>query len=51
VQTANPRETIHALLTLRTPLYTAAADFIVDTCGRTHEQVADAIILEAQRGI
>ena len=51
VQTANPRETIHNLLTLRTPLYAAAAEFIVDTCDKTHEEVADAIILEAQRGI
>ncbi|MGB8353332.1 MAG: shikimate kinase [Chthoniobacteraceae bacterium] len=51
VQTENPRETIHNLLTQRTPLYTAAAEFIVDTCDRTHEQVADTIILEAERGI
>ena len=51
VQTANPRETIHNLLTQRTPLYTAAAEFIIDTCDKTHAEVAEAIILEAQRGI
>jgi shikimate kinase len=49
VQTANPRETIHNLLEQRTPLYTAAADFIVETTDKTHEEVATAIILEAQR--
>jgi len=51
MQTENPRETIHTLLTQRTPLYEAAAQFIVDTCDKTHEQVAEAIILEAQRPI
>jgi len=48
VQTANPRETIHNLLTQRTPLYTAAAEFIIDTCDKTHAEIADEIILEAQ---
>ena len=51
MQTENPRETIHTLLTRRTPLYEAAAQFTIDTCDKTHEQVADAIILEAQRPI
>lgn len=49
VQTANPRETIHKLLTERTPLYTAAAQFVVDTCDKTHDEVADAIIAEMGR--
>ena len=51
VQTANPRETIHQLLVERDPLYTGAAQLIIDTCDKTHEEVAEAIILKAQTRI
>jgi shikimate kinase len=51
VQTADPRGTIHTLLTLRRPLYAAAAQLTVDTTGKSHEQVADTVIFEAQRVI
>lgn len=49
MQTENPRETIHQLLTQRNPLYASAAQFTIDTDGRTHEEIADAVIFEAQR--
>lgn len=51
MQTTNPRQTIHELLSLREPLYTAAAHFIVDTTSKTHEEVADAVISEARKSI
>ena len=43
LHTENPRETVHALLNLRNPLYEAAADLKVDTTTLTHAQVAERI--------
>ncbi len=51
MHTANPRETIHNLLVEREPLYAAAANFTIDTSGKTHDEVAHAIILEARRAV
>lgn len=51
VQTADPRETIHNLLIERAPLYESAAHFTIDTSGKSHEEVAEAIILEALRAV
>jgi shikimate kinase len=51
VQTENPRETIRNLLALRNPLYEAAAQFTVETGDRPHEQVAEAVILQARRTV
>lgn len=51
IQTANPRETIHNLLAERKPLYAAAAHFTIDTDGKTHEEVAEAVISEARRSV
>lgn len=51
VQTANPRETIHNLLELRIPLYKRAAHCAIATDSRSHEDVASAVISEAQRAI
>ena len=49
LHTPNPRQTVSELLAMRAPLYAAAADFAVDTSSRSHIQVADEIIAEAQR--
>ncbi|HWB61727.1 MAG TPA: shikimate kinase [Chthoniobacteraceae bacterium] len=49
MQTPNPRETIHNLLSEREPLYRAAANYTVDTSAKTHEEVAQAIISQARR--
>jgi len=49
LHTPNPRETFSRLLTVRGPLYEAAADFMVDTGTHTHTQAADAIIDEARK--
>ena len=51
LQTANPRETIHNLLVQREPLYASAAHFTIDTGAKSHEEIASAIILEAQRAV
>lgn len=51
MHTANPRETIHNLLVEREPFYAATAHFTIDTSGRTHEEVAHAIILEARQAL
>lgn len=51
MQTSNPRETIHNMLVEREPLYAAAADFTLDTSSRSHEEVAQAIILQARRAV
>jgi shikimate kinase len=39
----NPRETIHALLTERSPMYEKAAELTIDTSTLTHAQVAEVI--------
>ena len=49
LQTENPRETIRTLLTQRTPLYDAAAQCAVDTGNLPHDEIAEAVILKAQR--
>lgn len=49
LHTPNPRETVSKLLSIRAPLYAAAADFTIDTSTKTHTEVADAIIAEARR--
>jgi shikimate kinase len=49
VQTADPRGTIRTLLAERSPLYKAASHLIVDTAGRTHQEVAETIILQTRR--
>jgi len=43
LHTVNPRETIHALLEQRNPLYEAVADLKVDTSKLTHAEVAEMI--------
>ncbi|MDD5348904.1 MAG: shikimate kinase [Chthoniobacteraceae bacterium] len=48
LHTPNPRETVSQLLAGRAPLYTAAADFTLDTSARSHTQAADAMIAEAR---
>ena len=49
LQTANPRETIANLLVQRTPLYEAAAQFTIDTSGKSHKEIADETIAGARR--
>ena len=44
LQTANPRETISALLKERRPSYEAAANFQIDTSDTPQAEVADAVI-------
>jgi shikimate kinase len=44
LQTEKPRETLSAMLRVRAPLYTQAADFTVDTSKLRHEEVADEIM-------
>jgi len=48
LQTENPRGTILELLTARQPLYEKAADLRVDTSGRSHGEVVEAILREVQ---
>ncbi len=48
LQTANPRETMIELLSKRTPLYSAVTPFIFDTTDRSHQEVADLVIQEAE---
>jgi shikimate kinase len=51
LHTENPRQTIHALLEQRAPLYAAAADMNVDTTGLTHAEVAERIYEAYRRKI
>jgi shikimate kinase len=51
MHTADPRGTIRTLLLEREPLYASTAHFSIHTSGRTHEEVANAIILEARRTV
>src|SRR4051812_14432229 len=52
LQTPDPRGTVEELLRKRSPLYEGAADVTVDTAGKKHEEVADAVLeaLERVRG-
>jgi shikimate kinase len=49
LHTPNPRETVSALLAGRRPLYEAAAQWTVETSGRSREAIADEIIAAADR--
>jgi shikimate kinase len=49
VQTADPRATIRVLYEKRRPLYEQAAQFAVNTSTLPHNDVAEAIIAEANR--
>jgi shikimate kinase len=49
LHTENPRETIATLFAQRRPLYEKAANFVVDTSTRSHAEIADMVITEAQR--
>ncbi|MBV9392510.1 MAG: shikimate kinase, partial [Verrucomicrobia bacterium] len=46
LQTANPRQTMRDLLTLRVPLYRSIADIIVETDHLSREQVTDRVFHE-----
>jgi len=49
LHTANPRETVHKLLTDRHSLYQAVAQFTLETTTLAHEETARALIAEARR--
>ncbi len=49
LHTANPRETMHKLLTERRHLYEAVAQYTLDTTTLAHESTASALIAEARR--
>jgi hypothetical protein len=49
LHTANPRETVHNLLTERRHLYEAVAQCTLDTTALVHESTADTLIAEARR--
>ncbi len=49
LQTPNPRKTISQLLAKRAPLYQAVAQWTIDSTTKTHAEVANEIIAEAQR--
>ena len=49
LQTANPRETVVALLSVRGPLYRAAADARLDTSRLTIDEAADAILKSIEK--
>lgn len=49
LQTQNPRATISKMLAVRTPLYTAVADILIETTAISHAQVATAIVAEAAK--
>jgi shikimate kinase len=44
LQTADPRQTLRALLAQREPLYAAAADLVIDTSSELQDQVTTKII-------
>ncbi|HEY6071015.1 MAG TPA: shikimate kinase [Chthoniobacterales bacterium] len=44
LQKENPRKVFAELFRQREPLYAAAADFNIDTSGRSHDEVADTIL-------
>jgi shikimate kinase len=49
LQTADPRQTVQELLAQRQEFYQSASRFTLDTTGLSHEQAADAVIVEAKR--
>ena len=49
LETANPRETVHKLLTDRHHLYQAVAQCTLDTTTLAHESTASTLIAEARR--
>ena len=49
LQTENPRETMHQLLTERLPLYRQNSDIVADTSWMSQGDVAHAILMEARR--
>jgi shikimate kinase len=49
LQTADPRETVHTLLTERRHLYEGVAQCTLDTTVLSHESTATALIAEARR--
>jgi shikimate kinase len=44
LQTPDPRKTVEELIAAREPLYSAAADFTVETSGLRHTQVAERVL-------
>lgn len=48
LQKENPRAVFSELFRQRDPLYAAAADLRIDTGGKSHEQVADAILTKLE---
>ncbi len=48
LQTDDPRATLHRLLELRRPLYSACAHATVDTTTCSHGHVADAVLAQAR---
>jgi shikimate kinase len=49
LQTANPRETVSAMLAARQSAYAAAAQWTLDNSTLSHAAAADAVIAEARR--
>ena len=49
LQTADPQAAMAALLAIRLPLYTQAADIRIDTTRLTHEEATDVILAELQK--
>ena len=49
LQTANPRETVAAMLAARQPAYEAAAQWKLDGTALSHAAAAEAVIAEARR--
>lgn len=49
LQTANPRETVTAMLAARQPAYEAAAQWKLDNSTLSHAAAAEAVIAEARR--
>jgi shikimate kinase len=48
LQTSDPRSTVGSILSERTPLYASAADIRVDTTNLTHDEVAEAILVQVE---
>src|ERR1700704_4789328 len=50
LQTENPRATLAEMLQKRTPLYEKVADLRIETTKLTHDEVADMILSEVEKG-
>jgi shikimate kinase len=48
LQKENPRAVYSELLRQREPLYAAAADFRIETSGKTHDEVAETILRQLE---